>query len=124
MSRQKRTSSRSLQNASARAAGLGSIDSALDLGSGMTIEAYNAAIEDTRSKLTAYNTLLSQSDEAANVFDAAEAHLRDLTDRMLAAVAARYGRDSNEYEQAGGKRKSDRKRMASRAVSPDVAKAA
>ena len=90
----------------------------------MTIEAYNAAIEDTRSKLTAYNTLLSQSDEAANVFDAAEANLRDLTDRMLAAVAARYGRDSNEYEQAGGKRKSDRKRSVSRATTPDVAKAA
>lgn len=124
MSHKKRTASRAVQNASTRAAGLESIDPALDLGGGMSLEAYNAAIEDTRSKQTAYNTLLSQSDEAANVFEAAEANLRDLTARMLAAVAARYGRDSNEYEQAGGKRKSDRKRVVSKAPVPIVAKAA
>jgi hypothetical protein len=28
----------------------------------------------------------------------------------------KYGRDSNEYEQAGGKRKSDRKRIVAKAT--------
>jgi len=124
MSHKKRASSRTIQNASTRAAGLESIDPALELGGGMTLEAYKAAIENARSKQTAYNTLLAQSDEGANELDAAEAALRDLTDRMLAAVAAKFGRDSNEYEQAGGKRKSDRRRVVSRAATTDVAKAA
>jgi protein involved in polysaccharide export with SLBB domain len=124
MSRRKRTSSRALQNASARAAGIESIDPALDLGGGLTIAAYNAAIQDTREKQTRYNTLLAESDEAANVFEAAEAGLRDLTERMLAAVSAKFGRDSNQYEQAGGKRKSDRKRATRVAATPPVIKAA
>lgn len=29
--------------------------------------------------------------------------------RMLAGIGARFGKDSSEYEQAGGVRKSDRK---------------
>jgi hypothetical protein len=31
-------------------------------------------------------------------------------ERMLIAVAAKYGKYSDEYEKAGGKRKSERKR--------------
>ncbi|MFT3868896.1 MAG: hypothetical protein QM715_10605 [Nibricoccus sp.] len=124
MSRRKRTSSRALQNASARAAGIESIDPALDLGGGLTVAAYNAAIQDARDKQTKYNTLLAESDEAANVFEAAEANLRDLTERMLAAVSAKFGRDSNEYEQAGGKRKSDRKRAVRAVAASPAVKAA
>ena len=45
MSRKKRTVSKVLQNASARAAGLESIDATLDLGNGMTLETYRAALE-------------------------------------------------------------------------------
>lgn len=33
-----------------------------------------------------------------------------MSERMLAGVAARYGKDSSQYEQAGGVRKSERKR--------------
>ena len=124
MSYRKRTNSRTIQNASTRAAGIESIDPALNLGGDMTITAFNASIEEARAKQTAYNTLLSQADEAANVFEAAEAKLRDHAERMLAAIAAQYGRDSNEYEKAGGKRKSDRKRPAPRASTPALAKAA
>lgn len=39
-----------------------------------------------------------------------EAELADLTERMLKGVASQYGRDSVEYGQAGGTRKSDIKR--------------
>ena len=35
--------------------------------------------------------------------------LDELTTRMLAGVAAKYGKDSREYEQAGGTRTSERK---------------
>lgn len=45
---------------------------------------------------------------------------------MLAAVAAKYGLDSNEYEKAGGTRRSDRKRpsRAAAKAAAEVAKAA
>jgi hypothetical protein len=57
-----------------------------------------------------FNTLLSQVDGAYNGFLAEEASLRDLSERMLAGVAAVYGKDSDQYEKAGGVRKSERKR--------------
>jgi len=53
--------------------------------------------------------LLSQSDEAKNQFEAAERLVRDMSERMLAGVAARFGKDSDAYEKAGGTRKSERK---------------
>ena len=126
MSRLKRSVSKIIQNAATRASGLESISPDLDLGNGLTLAAYQAAIDDARKKQDEYNTLLSQSDEAANVFDTAERNLRDLTERMLLAAAAKYGRDSNEYEQAGGKRKSDRKRFVRtpKATITPIAKAA
>ena len=114
MSRKKRTISKVLENAAARAAGLESIDAALDFGNGMTLESYRTAIEAARAKQTAYNTLLAWGDEARTEFNSAEAGIRALSDRMLSAVAAKYGRDSNEYEKAGGTRMSDRKRTATR----------
>jgi hypothetical protein len=126
MSHKKRSTSRAIQTAATRAAGLESINPNLDLGDGLTLATYRAALEDARVKQTAYNGQLAQSDQAANVFDAAEVTLRDLSVRMLAAVAGKYGLDSNEYEQAGGTRRSDRKRpgRAAAKASVDVAKAA
>ncbi|MBM4025843.1 MAG: hypothetical protein FJ280_10625 [Planctomycetes bacterium] len=53
-------------------------------------------------------------DELGNQIKTQEKKLKDLTERMLAAVAARYGKDSDEYEKAGGTRKSERKRPARR----------
>jgi hypothetical protein len=43
-------------------------------------------------------------------FDLKEPHpkeLRDLSSQMLAGVKVKFGRDSNEYEMAGGTRLSD-----------------
>jgi hypothetical protein len=110
MPRLKRSSSKVLRLAATRAAGMKTIDAALDLGNGLTLAAYHTAIADTQAKQSAYNGLLAQSDEARNVFSAAEGSLADLTDRMLAGVAGKYGRDSDEYVKAGGTKKSQRKR--------------
>jgi hypothetical protein len=114
MARVKKTSSLILERAAARAAGLESIDSALDLSNGLTLAAYRTAIADTNTKLGTYNTLLSQVDEAQNAFRLTERQLGDMSDRMLAGVAARYGRDSDPYEMAGGTRKSERRHRAAR----------
>ena len=109
MARTKKTSP-ALESAQTRLAALTSIDPKLSLGTGLGISDYDARITSTRQCLDTYNTLLSQVDGAYNEFLAEEASLRDLSERMLAGVAAVYGRDSDEYEKAGGVRKSERKR--------------
>lgn len=121
MARRKKTSSLVLEAAAARAAGLESIDAALDLGGSLTLASYKTAIADAQTKLNAYNTLLSDVDEASNAFETSESAVREISDRMLAGVAARYGRDSDEYEKAGGTRKSDRSRRTSKAAAKPAA---
>jgi hypothetical protein len=109
MARTKKTSS-ILENAQTRLAALRSIDPALSLGTGLGVSDYEGKVTAARQALDSYNSLLSQVDEAYNKFLAEEKSLRDISERMLAGVAAVYGKDSNEYEKAGGVRKSERKR--------------
>ena len=109
MARQKR-SSRILDRAQRRSAGMQSIDDKLDLGPGMTMELYIQNIDNLRTRLNAYNKTLSYVDELQNEVDKAERLLAIHSEQMLLGVAARYGKDSNEYEMAGGVKKSDRKR--------------
>lgn len=121
MSRLKRTTSKVVLLAATRAAGLESIDPTPEFGPDATFTGYKAAIASAQTKQAAYNTLLAESDEAQNAFEAAEIKLRDYTERMLAGIAAHYGKNSSEYEMAGGRRKIDRRRRpASAASSPST----
>jgi hypothetical protein len=116
MGRTRRTS-KVLETAQVRAANIKNIDHALDLGGGLSLTAFNTAITTVQTNLADYNQTLAAVDEKANLLDASEKLLRDLSERMLAGVGARFGKDSSEYEQAGGVRKSDRK-FPSRKVKP------
>ncbi|MGB3517964.1 MAG: hypothetical protein WBA43_16020 [Elainellaceae cyanobacterium] len=87
-----------------------SIHASLDLGNGLTLAEYNQAINAVRADIDTYNEALSQVDNASNAVQAGEKKLRDLSEQMLMAVAAKYGKDSSEYEMAGGTRKSERKK--------------
>ena len=98
-----------------RMAGLNSISPAPDFGPELSLTAFSAEINTFTATLDRYNQMLSGIDEVQNQVDAGEARLRDLNKRLLAAVAAHYGADSNQYEQAGGKRVRDRKRITRRA---------
>ena len=89
---------------------LKSLDPALDLGYGLTLKAYQALINDAQAKLSAYNTLLSQVDDAQNALRAAEQELRPFSARLLAGIGVKYGKDSSQYEMAGGTRTSEIKR--------------
>ena len=109
MARQKRKSN-VLDSAQSRSAGLASISSTLDLGNGLTLVSFNSAIADARAKLDAYNAALSAVDSTNNTLLKVEKDLTALNERMLLGVAAKFGKDSNEYEMAGGVRKSERKR--------------
>ena len=109
MSRQKRTST-ALDKAKLRATSLSSVDETLDLNNGVTLVGYKAKIAETEAKLAAYNKMLSDLDALLNDLQKSEEELNTLSARMLAAVGVVYGKDSNEYEQAGGTRTSERAR--------------
>ena len=102
--------SKAIELAQKRLAGLESISTTLNLGNGLTVTNYSATVTSAATKLDSYNVLLSTADAALNDVKAQEKILRDLSQRMLEAVGAIYGHDSNEYEKAGGVRKSVRKR--------------
>ncbi len=108
MARRKRTSP-AVDRAKARTNGLESIDANLDLGNSLTLAAYKLAIADAETKLNDYNRKLSELDADLNVLEATEGTLEELSSRMLAGVGVKFGKDSAEYEQAGGTRSSERK---------------
>ncbi|MBW4484514.1 MAG: hypothetical protein KME14_18430 [Tildeniella torsiva UHER 1998/13D] len=109
MARAKRTST-GLQKAERRAAAMGAIKPNLDLGNGMTLASFWADIDNMRDRQNKYNELLSTVDQLYNEMLAAEKALAEKSERMLNAVAVVYGRKSSEYEMAGGKRRSERRR--------------
>ncbi|MBW4419164.1 MAG: hypothetical protein KME13_08030 [Myxacorys californica WJT36-NPBG1] len=106
MPRQKR-SSQTLERAQQRSVSLQSIDPALDLGKGLTLEVYLSAIATHKTQLDDYNRTLSSIEQLALAVDESEKVLKDLSERMLLGVGAFYGKDSEQYVMAGGARKSD-----------------
>lgn len=96
-----------LETALIRKANLTKIAPTLDLGHGNTLAAYNAEIATLQSDLDAYNQILAAADDALNRLRAAEKSVANRSTRMLAGVGVAYGKDSSEYEMAGGTRLGD-----------------
>ena len=103
-------SSKDFENAIKRMASLKSIDLALDLGNGLTVEAYQQSIDQVSNVMEAYNTQLSLADSLSSSLKEKEKLLRSFTERMLTGVAAKFGKDSEQYQKAGGTKKSERKK--------------
>ena len=53
---------------------------------------------------------LWQTSSGASSLKEKEKLLRAFTERMLTGVAAKFGKDSEQYQKAGGTKKSDRKK--------------
>ena len=119
MAMKKRTS-KILDDAEMRANGMQSIDPALSLGSNLTLANFKQLIADARAKLDDYNQTLAAADQKANDVAAAEQAVREYSGRMLAGVAGAFGKDSNEYEQSGGTRISERRRPATARTQPSA----
>lgn len=109
MTRQKRTS-RMLERAELRAAGLKAINPQLDFGDARSLSNLTTMIEQLRAKIETYNTALSVIDSSKTEMAELEKSLGNLAEQMLIGVAFKYGKDSREYEMAGGVRKSERVR--------------
>ncbi|MFN6535736.1 MAG: hypothetical protein RM021_005105 [Nostoc sp. EkiNYC01] len=112
MARRKRNSS-VLERADRRIESLQSISVELDFGEGLTIEAYTMTINDLRSKLAAYNTALSTIDKLTDDVNNAEQAVIKISEKMLLGVGSRYGKNSQEYEMAGGARRGNTKKKRS-----------
>jgi ABC-type hemin transport system substrate-binding protein len=109
MSRQKRTS-RILEKAQLRSSGLKSIVPSIKFDENYSLEKMIQSIEELRNKLDVYNTALSVVDSSKTEIEEMEKNLSQLCEKMLMVVAIKYGKDSREYEMAGGVRNSDRAR--------------
>ena len=107
MSLRKRTS-RALESAELRFAGLKAIDANLDLGDAYNLKSLTQLIEQLRNKIEAHNTALSTIDSSKVEIEELEQILSTFSEKMLMGIGFKYGKDSREYEMAGGVRKSER----------------
>lgn len=99
-----------LEKASTRAANLRAISPTLDLGSGLTLAEFEQSIAEFRTLQDEYNGILALADEKKNILEAKAKALKERHTRMLAGVGVRWGKNSNEYEKAGGTRTDERKK--------------
>lgn len=107
MSLRKRTS-RILESVELRFAGLKAIDTNLDLGDAYNLKSLIQLIEQLRTKIEAHNTALSTIDSSKVEIEELERTLGTFSEKMLMGIGFKYGKDSREYEMAGGVRKSER----------------
>ncbi len=85
MARKKRKS-KAVESGLKRAAALTAIDPKLDLGNGLTLDAYNASIQAHEDNVDSYNTDLSGLDTQLTDIKANEKKLDQLSVRMLKGV--------------------------------------
>lgn len=105
----KKNKSEAIVRAESRVASLSSINKNLDLGNGLTLTAFRDTITGAKTALEVYNSKLSELSAMRTDLVKQERDLDDLSSRMLAGVAVKFGKESDEYQQAGGTRTSARK---------------
>lgn len=123
MARRKRKSD-AVTSAESRAESLGKIDPKLDLGDDLTLGDYTGKITETKKTLNVYNGLLTEADVTLTKLEKQERELRDLSERMLEGVSSRFGKNSEQYQKAGGTRKDQIDRGGAKARAAKQSKAA
>ena len=110
MAKTRKTNSPTIADGEQRIAGMKSIETDLDLGSGVTVTDGEKLLNDARKLLADYNSSLAVSDGLLADFEAKEKELQKFNAKVLPAGGLKYGKDSAEYEKLGGKRESERKK--------------
>ena len=107
-----------LAAATKRMNGLTAIDptTKLDLGNGHTMKSYQDQMDTVKSNLDGYNKARKELDGLKNTLDASEKQLATKSSAILTAVGLKYTKESNEYEQCGGVRSSERKKAVRKAA--------
>ncbi|MCF4968431.1 hypothetical protein [Nostoc sp. CMAA1605] len=109
MARKKR-SSRILEKAEFRVAGLKAIDPNLTFDNTCNLQNLTQLINQFHNMLDDYNAAIAMIDSSKKKLDEMEKSLGQISDKMLMGVGFKYGKNSNEYEIAGGVRDSERVR--------------
>jgi hypothetical protein len=99
-----------LGKARMRISSVKTVSQTLQITQGITVVEFEGKVDLLSSSVDKYNGLLGEVDELSNNIDVLVKEVRDLNERLLLSVGSYYGKDSNEYEKAGGVRKSDRKK--------------
>ncbi|BAB73225.1 hypothetical protein ACN23B_06330 [Anabaena sp. FACHB-709] len=107
MARKKR-SSRILEKAEFRVAGLKAIDPKLKFDDTYNLQNLAQLIEQFQKMLDDYNAAIAIVDSSKIKLDQMEKTLNQVSDKMLMGVGFKYGKNSSEYELAGGVRDSER----------------
>ncbi len=81
-----------------------------DTGSTLTKADYQAQMTLYSGLIASYNKLLDQADTLKNNIADAETKLNNMSVGILAGGSAKFGRNSNEFQELGGTRIVDRKR--------------
>jgi len=76
----------------------------------LTVTEMSAQIALVELKRADYNKALKLADEISNAYDAEEEILNAMCTKVLSSAVGEFGEDTDEYEQLGGTRKSDRKK--------------
>ncbi|MEH1969042.1 MULTISPECIES: hypothetical protein [unclassified Nostoc] len=107
MTRRKR-SSRILEKAEFRVAGLKAIDPKINFDDTHNLQNLTQLIDNFHNVLDDYNAAIAMIDSSRKKLDEMEKTLSQVSDKMLMGVGFKYGKNSNEYELAGGVRDSER----------------
>ncbi|MEH2172507.1 hypothetical protein [Nostoc sp.] len=104
----KKRSSRILEKAEFRVAGLKAIDPNINFDDTHNLQNLTQLIDNFHNMLDEYNAALAMIDSSRKKLDEMEKTLSQVSDKMLTGVGFKYGKNSNEYELAGGVRDSER----------------
>jgi hypothetical protein len=75
----------------------------------LTATEFEAEITHNAELIEEYNQLLGQADAKGNDIAASDTKIESNYSRVLSSAFGKFGEDSNEIEQLGGTRKSERK---------------
>ncbi|MEH1992837.1 hypothetical protein [Nostoc sp.] len=104
----KKRSSRILEKAEFRVAGLKAIDPNINFDDTCNLQNLTQLIDNFHNMFDEYNAALAMIDSSRKKLDEMEKTLSQVSDKMLTGVGFKYGKNSNEYELAGGVRDSER----------------
>ncbi|MDZ7959266.1 MAG: hypothetical protein RMY34_15520 [Aulosira sp. DedQUE10] len=107
---QKQRTSRILEKAEFRVARLKAIDPNITFDDNYNLRNLTQIIQQFHNMLDEYNADMAVIDSSRTKLDEMEKTLKNISDKMLAGVGFKYGKDSNEYELAGGVKQSERTR--------------
>lgn len=112
--RSRERNSRMLRKMQKRALNIQVVDPKFDAGNGASLHQFNQHIGKLETHLSEYNRVLPQLIALDVAIKTEERIVADLGDRLLSSIGGRFGKDSAQYAQAGGTRKSDRRRRSRR----------